>query len=70
MFEGMEEEGRTLISRVDALRAQDGARFANHHEGLRDIARSVGWNLIVHHTHQPPQSALLSAYTSLAKAEG
>jgi len=69
MFEGMEDEGRTLVSRVDALRTQYGARFANHHEGLKDIARSVGWNLIVHHTDVPPQKALLSAYTSLAKAE-
>ncbi len=69
LFEGMEDEGRTLISRVDALRTAYGARFANHHEGLKDIARSVGWNLIVHHTHQPPQRALLSTYTSLAKVE-
>jgi len=70
MFEGMEEEGRTLISRVDALRAQYGARFANHHEGLKDIARSVGWSLVVHHTDQPPQKALLSTYASLTRAEG
>lgn len=70
LFEGMEDEGRTLISRVDSLRTQYSARFANHHAGLADIARSVGWSLIVHRTDRPPEKALLSAYMRLARTEG
>lgn len=65
-FEGMEREGGMLARRVEALRGAYHARLAMHEDGLREIARSVGWRFGRHLTSAPPETALLALYGGLA----
>ena len=65
-FEGLEEEGRILIKRVENVRDEYIDRLANHQAGLQDIARSIGWNFISHMTDHAPEQALLSLYVRMA----
>jgi uncharacterized protein (DUF58 family) len=65
-FEGMEGEGKVLLSRVESLRGDYVARMVKHMQGIADIARSVGWSCVRHRTDQPPQAVLLALYLRLA----
>lgn len=67
-FEGLEDEGRILIKRVENVREEYIERMAEHQAGLRDIARSIGWSFIVHTTDQAPERALLALYVRMAAA--
>ncbi|MCC7273904.1 MAG: DUF58 domain-containing protein [Alphaproteobacteria bacterium] len=69
-FEGLEEEGELLLSRVETIRNDYVRRMAEHIAGLADIARAVGWTHVVHHTEQPPQTALLALFTALTQRVG
>ncbi|BBK29741.1 uncharacterized protein DUF58 [Stella humosa] len=69
-FEGMEAEGQLLLSRVETVRDAYVQRMRDHTAGLGDIARAAGWTHIVHHTDQPPQSALLALFTALTQRVG
>ena len=68
-FEGLEDEGRILIKRVENVRDEYIGRMTEHRAGLRDIARSVGWSFIAHTTDQAPERALLALYVRMAAAE-
>ncbi|HYB08092.1 MAG TPA: DUF58 domain-containing protein [Alphaproteobacteria bacterium] len=65
-FEGVEGEGDVLIRRVEAVRDAYVDRLARHRAGLHAIARTVGWNLILHRTDRAPESALLALYATLS----
>ena len=65
-FEGLEEEGALLLSRVDSVRKDYVRRFADHHAGLAAITRAVGWTFAATHTDRPPQTALLALYMRLS----
>lgn len=65
-FEGLEDDGELLIQRVESVRTQYATVFADHHAGLADIARAVGWNFLTHVTERPPEAALLTLYQALA----
>lgn len=65
-FEGLEDEGRILIKRVENVRDEYRDRLADHQAGLQDIARSIGWNFITHMTDHTPEQALLSLYVRMA----
>lgn len=65
-FEGLEDEGRILIKRVENVRDEYQDRLASHQAGLQDIARSIGWNFISHMTDHTPEQALLSLYVRMA----
>ena len=65
-FEGMENEGEIVIGQVDAIRNGYQELMQAQRQGLRDIARAVGWTYIHHHTDQPPQTALLSLFMAMA----
>ena len=65
-FEGLEGEGKVLLSRVESLRGDYVARMVKHMQGIADIARSVGWSCVRHRTDQPPQAVLLALYLRLA----
>ncbi|MBM3613183.1 MAG: DUF58 domain-containing protein [Alphaproteobacteria bacterium] len=65
-FEGLEQEGTTLLPRVEGVRAEYEQRLAAHREGLAGIAATAGWRFATHRTSETPQAALLNLYTALA----
>jgi uncharacterized protein (DUF58 family) len=65
-FEGLENEGRVLVKRVEVVREDYHGRIANHIEGLRTICRRIGWGYGLHRTDHSPESALLTAYMALS----
>lgn len=65
-FAGFEREGETLLGRVEAVRDGYRQRLNRHREAIRALARQAGWGFILHHTDQPPQTALLPLYTAMA----
>ncbi|MYF86357.1 MAG: DUF58 domain-containing protein [Rhodospirillaceae bacterium] len=68
-FEGLEDEGRILIKRVENVRSEYIDRMTEHQAGLRDIARSIGWSFTVHMTDRAPERTLLALYVRKAAAE-
>jgi len=66
-FEGFEQEGTLLVSRVETVREEYKKRLAQHREGLADIARATGWSFGTHRTDRPPHTALLALYGALAE---
>jgi uncharacterized protein (DUF58 family) len=70
-FEGLENDGATLIGNVDSVRLRYRDRIEAHRLGLRDLARSLGWTLASHVTDHPPEPPLLALYNALStKAQG
>jgi uncharacterized protein (DUF58 family) len=70
-FEGLENDGDTLIGNVDSVRMRYRDRIEAHRLGLRDLARSLGWTLASHVTDHPPEPPLLALYNALStKAQG
>jgi uncharacterized protein (DUF58 family) len=65
-FEGVEEPGDIVISRVESVRQDYAERFQRHRDGLAEIARSVGWTIGYHRTDRPPHLALLALHAALA----
>jgi uncharacterized protein (DUF58 family) len=65
LFEGTEEDGKLLFGRTEAVRDGYRAAFAQHQQGLRDLARGVGWTMLSHRTDHAPQTALLALYLAL-----
>jgi uncharacterized protein (DUF58 family) len=66
-FEGFEQEGTLLVSRVETVRDEYVQRLAQHREGLAAIARATGWSFGTHRTDRPPHTALLALYGALAE---
>ena len=70
-FLGPEVAGeRWIIDRVETMRGDYIARLAAHRDGLADIARRLGWSLLVHHTDRPPHELLLSLIMRLGGQTG
>jgi len=65
-FEGMRHEPHTLIPRVEGIRAAYAKRLAEQQAGLAAICAAAGFGFSVHHTDNPPETALLALYTALA----
>lgn len=65
-FEGLEGEGRLLLSRVESVRSDYARKFAAHNDGLAAIARAAGWSYARTRTDSAPQTALLALYQQLA----
>jgi len=66
-FEGLENDGEMLVPRVEAVRSDYQAALLAHVEGLRDIARQVGWTFLSHRTDRPPETALLALFMAFSK---
>jgi uncharacterized protein (DUF58 family) len=64
-FEGVEQEGSTLIGRVEDVRGRYQNRLEAHRLALRDIARSLGWTFASHVADRPAEPAVLALYTAL-----
>jgi uncharacterized protein (DUF58 family) len=69
-FSGFEDEGDTLLSRVEAVRQAYHGRLEEHRAGLESITRRVGWGFTTHRTDSSPESALMHLYTTLVPAVG
>jgi uncharacterized protein (DUF58 family) len=69
-FEGLENEGALMVSRVENVRAEYRAVFAGHVAGLRDIARAYGWGYIEHRTDRAPELTLMALWLALAQRAG
>jgi uncharacterized protein (DUF58 family) len=70
-FLGPEVAGeRWIVDRVETLRDAYIERLAAHRDGLAEIARRLGWSLLVHHTDRPPHELLLSLIMRLGGQAG
>lgn len=65
-FEGLEDEGGVVVRRVEQARGEYVDRVEAQKEGLRQIARRLGWTYMCHRTDKPPQTALLALFTTLS----
>jgi uncharacterized protein (DUF58 family) len=59
-FVGMEDGAHWIADRVESLRERYQAKLAAHREALADVARRLGWTLLVHHTDRPAAEPLLA----------
>lgn len=66
-FEGLEAEGEMLVPRVEAVRGDYESLLAAHIEGLRDIARQVGWTFLGHRTDRAAEGALLALFQAMSR---
>ncbi|NKB55917.1 MAG: DUF58 domain-containing protein [Alphaproteobacteria bacterium] len=64
-FEGFENEGETILGRVQSAREAYKTKFARHCDDLREIARRTGWMYLQHTTDHSAEAALLTLYTAL-----
>jgi uncharacterized protein (DUF58 family) len=70
-FLGPEVAGeRWIVDRVETMRGDYIKRLAQHRDGLAEIARRLGWSLLVHHTDRPPHELLLSLILRLGGQGG
>jgi uncharacterized protein (DUF58 family) len=70
-FLGLEADGeRWIVDRVETMREAYIKRLAAHRNGLAEIARRLGWSLLVHHTDRPPHEPLLSLILHLGGQAG
>lgn len=70
-FLGPEAAGeRWIVDRVESMREAYVKRLAAHRDGLAEIARRLGWPLLVHHTDRPPHEPLLSLILRLGGQAG
>jgi uncharacterized protein (DUF58 family) len=65
-FEGLEDEGRVLVKRVETVREDYHGRITSHIEALRGVCRRIGWNYGLHRTDHSPESALLTAFMAMS----
>lgn len=69
-FEGLEDDGALLVSRVESVREDYLAAFESHVAGLRDLARGYGWVYHQHRTDRGPELPLMSLWLALAEGPG
>lgn len=62
---GLEDETPFLADRIEDLAPAYAARVAAHQAALSQLAQSVGWSFLCHHTHQSPATALLALFARL-----
>lgn len=65
-FEGFEDEGDTLLGRVETSRDEYRHRFIRHCASLQELTRRAGWVYLQHETDRSPESALLNIFSALA----
>jgi uncharacterized protein (DUF58 family) len=66
-FEGLEDEGTTLINRTETVRDEYIRRLAKRRAEVQALCRRRGWTFSLHHTDAPPQTALLMLYGLLSQ---
>jgi uncharacterized protein (DUF58 family) len=59
-FVGPEDGAHWIADRAESLRERYQAKLAAHREALADVARRLGWTLLIHHTDRPASEPLLA----------
>jgi uncharacterized protein (DUF58 family) len=59
-FIGPEDGAHWIADRAESLRERYQAKLAAHREALGEVARRLGWTLLVHHTDRPASEPLLA----------
>ena len=60
--------GQKLVAgRAETLKQDYVAALAAHRDGLRQLARQLGWTFVVHHTDQSPHPLLVALYARLSQ---
>ncbi len=63
--------GEKLVAgRAETLKQDYIAALARHRDGLRQLARQLGWTFAVHHTDQSPHPLLVALYSRLSQRTG
>jgi len=70
IFESMTGAMRHETLRASDLRAKYRDRLAARKDALAALARATGWNVLVHHTDQPPATALMWLWTQIDAGQG
>ncbi|MGF1641458.1 MAG: DUF58 domain-containing protein [Rhodospirillales bacterium] len=70
LFEGLERERSVPFGRVETIRDGYRTAIAAHVDGLRALARRVGWMVLTHRTDQPPETTLMALFLALSQATG
>lgn len=65
-FRGLEQEGDTLVPRVEGIRGEYGRVLAEQIAGLKSLCAAAGFSHALHRTDHPAEAALLGLYTTLA----
>jgi uncharacterized protein (DUF58 family) len=65
-FLGLDTASTYLARKTENLRSLYVEAYAAHRQGLRDLARSLGWTFTVHRTDEAPTRCLLPLYTHVA----
>ena len=65
IFESMGGATEFETQRARALRDAYGARLADRRARLGELAHSLGWRVLFHHTNQSPRAALLWLYMAV-----
>ena len=68
-FEGVEGEGRLVVSRVEGLRELYLGKLAAQREALRHLTGAAGWTFTQHRTDRPAQVPLLTLYETLSAVD-
>jgi len=69
-FLGPEDGAHWIADRVESLRDRYQAKLAAHRAALGDVARRLGWTLLVHHTDRPAAEPLLTLLQRFAGGPG
>jgi uncharacterized protein (DUF58 family) len=70
IFESMSGALRHETLRANDLRARYRDRLAARKDALAALARTTGWHVLVHHTDQPPATALMWLWTQIDAGQG
>lgn len=70
IFESMSGALRHETLRANDLRARYRDRLAARKDALAALARATGWQVLVHHTDQPPATALMWLWTQIDAGQG
>lgn len=68
-FHGLGSPLKYLAKKSEALRQDYRAAYLAHRDGLRQLARSLGWTFTLHRTDETPASVLLPLHLRVSGAE-
>ena len=69
-FIGIEDGAHWIADRTESLRDRYREKLEAHREGLAEVARRLGWTLMVHHTDRPAVEPLLGLVLRLRGEAG